>query len=201
MGNDSDTVWLWMICYMTCGLDYCNPRTPTPTTSLRNKILMYTDLKRTLLHILEYFTSFTNIIFVIVVEFLFLSVYSRNNYFRMCNAYYGITGLVSWMISQYIKFIYRGIYYWITLCFRRRCFCCSQIWRTTHRQILIFTRSNLINSITHLSRPETILWTNKYRGKSRGRGSSFRHHFLAVSAVWQFVNGRRHLFQLNESTV
>ena len=36
--------------------------------------------------------------------------------------------------------------YWLPLCFRRRCVCCSQMWRTRHRRIVIFTGSNLIDS-------------------------------------------------------
>ena len=41
---------------------------------------------------------------------------------------------------------FAGVCYWITLCSRRHCFCCSQIWRTRHRHIVIFTRSNLMDS-------------------------------------------------------
>ena len=47
-----------------------------------------------------------------------------------------------WQANQCLNLLY----YWITLCFRRSCFCCSQIWRTRHRHIEIFTRSNLMDS-------------------------------------------------------
>ena len=68
-------------------------------------------------------------------------------------------------------------HYWITLCFRGHCFCCSQIWRTRHRRILIFTRSNLMDSkgcqafkkhICHILKP--FLWTNKYRQNREVKG-------------------------------
>ena len=98
------------------------------------------------------------------------------------------------------------MYYWITLCFRRHCFCCSQIWRTRHRHILIFTRSNLLDSkgcqpfkkhICHVLNP---FYGQINIGKfTRSRVIS-PPSFPAVSAVWQFVNGRWHLFRLNEST-
>ena len=64
--------------------------------------------------------------------------------------------LINWYIPYSMSLLYTDpwsynlqaykAYYWITLCFRRSCFCCSQIWRTRHRHIVIFTRSNLMDS-------------------------------------------------------
>ena len=43
---------------------------------------------------------------------------------------------------------------------------------------------------THLPRPETILWTNKYRKNCEVKGHLSAIIFPAFSTVWQFVNGR-----------
>ena len=56
-----------------------------------------------------------------------------------------ICRLGMWFVDH-AKFIVISFVYWITLCFRRSCFCCSQIWRTRHRHIVIFTRSNRMDS-------------------------------------------------------